>query len=165
VECSRRQNNTSAHDAALHSEPSSKGTLAGGKSLARSIQRYHMDHNGWIDSGHNFLNTVGGIVLEGRHGTVAAMQNGQCVRSAHAGNNLANQSPGIENEGLYMTALMPTAQWQSLVRLCAQICQKCGISPNNIKGHRDFSATKCPGDWLYSQIPRLRREVRALLTQ
>jgi hypothetical protein len=29
----------------------------------------------------------------------------------------------------------------------------------NIRGHRDFSNTDCPGDWLYSQLPRLRKQV------
>ncbi|MFB2972428.1 N-acetylmuramoyl-L-alanine amidase [Aerosakkonema sp. BLCC-F183] len=141
----------------------SKGTLEGGKQLARNIQRAHMDTNGWNDSGHNFLNTIGGFVLEGRQGTLAAIPKGHCVRSAHAGNKAANESPGIENEGNFMTHRMGTAQWNSLVELCAALCSAYNIDPDNIKGHRDFKATDCPGDWLYSQLPRLRRVVRQTL--
>ena len=35
-------------------------------SLARSIQNYHMDHNGWIDSGQQFTISRGGYIMEGR---------------------------------------------------------------------------------------------------
>lgn len=142
----------------------SQGTEAGAKQYARDIQNYHMDVNGWSDSGHNFLNTVAGILLEGRHGTLDAVQQGKCVQSAHAarqGGKLAggNQSPGIENEGTFMTYPMAAKQWNSLVKLCVALCKSCNISPSNIRGHRDFSITACPGDWLYAQLPKLRQEV------
>ena len=140
--------------------PSSNGTEIGGKKLAQSIQNYHMNHNGWIDSGHNFLNTVGGIVFEGRHGTVDALKIGKCVLSAHCGNELGNASPGIENEGIYMTQKMSQIQWEALVALCADICLSCRISPEKIRGHRDFSSTACPGDWLYAQLPLLIKQVK-----
>src|SRR5438093_495441 len=109
-------------------------TLDKGKKLARSIQNYHMDHNGWIDSGLNFLNTTTGQILEGRHGTLNAVRIGRCVRSAHAGNKLANESPGIENEGLFTTAHMPEIQWIALVNLCAYLCKSLHISPSQIRG-------------------------------
>ncbi|MFN6563394.1 MAG: N-acetylmuramoyl-L-alanine amidase [Nostoc sp. ChiSLP01] len=142
----------------------SKRTVEGGKKLARNIQKDHMDGNGWSDSGHNFLNTTGGILLEGRHGTLDAVKQGMCVRSAHAkqdGNRLAggNQSPGIENEGNFMTFKMGQKQWDSLVELCVSLCESCNINPKNIRGHREFSNTTCPGDWLFSQLPRLQQEV------
>lgn len=141
----------------------SKGTLTGAKQFAKSIQNTHMKTNGWNDSGHNFLNTVGGILLEGRQGTLTAIIQGRCVRSAHSGDKSANESPGIENEGNFMTNKMAATQWNSLVDLCTALCSGCNINPDNIKGHRDFKATKCPGDWLYNQLPRLRQEVRQKL--
>lgn len=142
----------------------SKGTVEGGKQYARQIQKDHMDTNGWSDSGHNFLNTTGGILLEGRHGTLDAVKQGMCVLSAHAaqqGNRLAggNESPGIENEGNFMTFEMGQKQWDSLVELCVSLCDSCNIDPKNIRGHREFSNTDCPGEWLFSQLPRLRKEV------
>jgi hypothetical protein len=146
----------------------SKGTLPGAKQLARETQAFHMDDNGWSDSGHNFLNTTGGFILEGRHGTLGAVRKGLCVRSAHAaqdGDRLArgNESPGIENEGDFMTFPMGKIQWDSLVELCVSLCSSCGISPDNIRGHRDFSNTDCPGDLLYTQIPKLRQAVATKL--
>jgi hypothetical protein len=141
----------------------SKGTLPGAKQLARDTQSFHMG-NGWSDSGHNFINTTSGLLLEGRHGTLNAVRKGFCVRSAHAaqqGDLLArgNESPGIENEGNFMTAKMGQKQWDSLVELCVSLCSSCGVSPENIRGHRDFSNTDCPGDWLYAQLPKLQQEV------
>ncbi|MEB3191496.1 MAG: N-acetylmuramoyl-L-alanine amidase [Snowella sp.] len=146
----------------------SKGTVEGGKQLARDIQKFHMNTNGWSDSGHNFLNTTGGILLEGRHGTLDAVKQGMCIRSAHAaqqGNRLAggNQSPGIENEGNFMTFNMGQKQWDSLVELCVSLCKSCNIDPKNIRGHREFSNTDCPGDWLFSQLHLLRQEVATKL--
>ena len=142
----------------------SQKTLDGAKQFARDIQHSHMNGNGWSDSGHNFLNTNGGFILEGRHGSLNAIQEGHCIRSAHAAQDpgkLAggNSSPGIENEGNFMTFQMERTQWDSLVTLCISLCNSCGISPIDIKGHRDFSYTDCPGNWLYAQLPRLRQEV------
>ncbi|EDX73364.1 Putative peptidoglycan binding domain protein [Coleofasciculus chthonoplastes PCC 7420] len=141
----------------------SRGTLTGAKTFTRSIQTAHVDGFGWIDSGHNFLNTTGGYLLEGRHGSLTAAKQGRSVRSSHAGSNKGNQSPGIENEGTFITYQMNAKQWDSLVELCASICSTTKINPDNILGHRDFSPTQCPGDWLYSQLPRLRQEVRQRL--
>jgi hypothetical protein len=142
----------------------SRGTSEGAMQLARNIQNYHMDKNRWSDSGHNFLNTTGGFILEGRHGSLDAVKQGFSIQSAHAAQDpgkLAdgNESPGIENEGNFMTFQMGQKQWDSLVELCASLCDSCKISPLNIKGHRDFSITDCPGDLLYSQLPRLRKQV------
>lgn len=142
----------------------SKGTIAGAKDFAKSIQKAHMDGFGWVDSGHNFLNTTGGFLLEGRQGSLSAIKQGHSIRSAHAGSTKGNESPGIENEGTFTTYQMKTQQWNSLVELCVSICSSCKIDPDNIKGHRDFSSTQCPGNWLYSQLPRLRSDVRKRLT-
>jgi hypothetical protein len=148
---------------------SSGGTVEGAKQTARDIQASHMGpRNFWSDSGHNFLNSKGGILLEGRHGSIAAARNGFSVQSAHAlqdppGLAGGNSSPGIENEGDFNEEVMEDEQWNSLVELCASLCSSCEIDPGNIRGHKDFSDTQCPGRWLYGQIGRLQDEVRAEL--
>jgi hypothetical protein len=129
---------------------------------ARSIQNDHFKR-GWSDSGHNFLNSTGGFVLEGRTGTVHAIRRRNCVRSAHAAQDpgklpKGNESPGIENEGNFMSFPMGATQWESLVILSAELCRALNIHPSNIRGHREFSNTDCPGDWLFGQLPRLRQE-------
>jgi hypothetical protein len=147
----------------------SQRTEEGAKQLARTIQNSHLAL-GWIDSGHNFLNSTGGFLLEGRTGSLEAVIKGRCVQSAHAAQDPGrlpggNSSPGIENEGNFMTFQMGQKQWDSLVALCTALCKSCNITPDNIRGHRDFSLTACPGDWLYSQLPRLRQEVRNKLAK
>ncbi|HEV8557450.1 MAG TPA: N-acetylmuramoyl-L-alanine amidase, partial [Actinophytocola sp.] len=72
---------------------------------------------------------------------------------------------GIENEGLYMTVDVPTALWNSLVNLVAYIADQYAIPVSNIKGHRDFNSTLCPGDVLYARLPELRSAVAAKLGQ
>jgi len=157
------------HHTADQNPPSdpSRGTRDGAIKHAQRIQKDHFSR-GWSDSGHNFLNTTGGFVLEGRTGTLNAVNQGLCVQSAHAAQDpgrlaQGNESPGIENEGNFMTFVMGNAQWASLVDLCAALCEACNVGPENIRGHREFSNTQCPGDWLFGQLPRLRQDVATKL--
>lgn len=143
---------------------SSKGTPNGAKKITKGIQDFHMapepQGRGWSDIGYNFLNTVGGILLEGRASSLAEAIKGNSVRGAHAGTDDGNRSPGVSNEGNFsVNKSMPQAQWENLVNICAALCQSCDIEPAQIKGHRDFVPTTCPGDWLYDQLPRLISEV------
>lgn len=130
---------------------------------ARWIQDLHMDTNGWIDSGQHFTNSRGGFLMEGRHGSLAALRAGdRVVVGAHCpGQNTA--AIGIENEGLYMDVEPPKLQWDSLVSFCVYTCEQYGIPPTAIQGHRDYRDTLCPGDKLYALLPRLRQEVAQVL--
>jgi hypothetical protein len=145
----------------------SKGTLNGARKITKGIQDFHMGTaRGWSDIGYNFLNTVGGILLEGRANSLAEAIKGNSVRGAHSGTDDGNRSPGVANEGNFsVNKNMSSAQWESLVNICAALCESCDIDPANIKGHRDFVNTTCPGDWLYEQLPRLRNEVAQRITQ
>lgn len=143
----------------------SKGTREGAIKLAKNCQVWHMEGNKWSDTGQNFTLSTGGFILEGRQGTLDALSQGRSIQSAHAGQDAANQSPGIECEGTYSNSIMPKKQWEALVWLCSYICMQTGLTERTIRGHRDFSATECPGDWLYSQLPQLKREVANLLAK
>lgn len=136
-------------------------SLAHAFSVARQIQDYHMDSNGWIDSGQHFTNSRGGYVMEGRHESLNALVNGgKQVVSAHCtGQN--NVAVGIENEGTYITQAPPAAQYARLVELCVYIAQRYGLRAYQIWAHRDFNNTQCCGDVLYSMLPQLRRDVAA----
>lgn len=126
--------------------------------LARAIQQLHMKTNNWSDSGQHFLISRGGVVCEGRHGSLKAARQGQVVRGAHAGNTEANRYWfGIENEGQYSEAAdMPDAQWRALVDLCALLAYWGDFDTQNIRGHKDFRATACPGK-LMERLHELRR--------
>jgi hypothetical protein len=140
-------------------------TQAAAYALARSIQNYHMDSNGWIDTGQQFTVSRGGFAMEGRHRSLERLNLGTSfVRGAHVGaGNVNSESVGIENEGLYTSVTPPTALYNKLVNLCAFICEKYTLSPTQIFGHRDFMATACPGNILYGMLPQLRSDVAALL--
>jgi len=136
--------------------------------VARSCQQDHMVSNGWSDTGQHFTVTIDGIVLEGRHGSLAALLAGHCIRGAHAADDSVsppvddNNSFGTEHEGTYTTAHMPEAQWNASVKLQAAIAHLCKLDTATIKGHRDTGcSTACPGDWFESQIPRFREAAHA----
>ncbi|WP_037295319.1 peptidoglycan recognition protein family protein [Saccharomonospora azurea] len=131
--------------------------------ISRSIQNFHMDSNGWIDSGQQFTISRGGFITEGRHRSIEALRGG----TQHVlGANVANRNSeviGIENEGLYMEVDVPLTLWDSLVALVAYMAAQYGVSPDLIRGHRDFNSTACPGDVLYARLPELREAVAARL--
>ncbi|GHD24413.1 peptidoglycan recognition protein family protein [Nocardiopsis kunsanensis] len=127
--------------------------------LSQSIQNYHMDTQGWIDTGQQLTISRGGHVMEGRDRTGEAIQAGQHVVGAHVA-NYNSSAIGIENEGLYTSASPTQALSDSLVTTMAWLCGAYGLNPQNaIVGHRDFNATACPGDVLYSMLPELRNRV------
>ncbi|MEC3980038.1 peptidoglycan recognition protein family protein [Amycolatopsis sp. H20-H5] len=138
-------------------------SLAHAFQVARDDQADHIDNNGWSDTGQHFTVSRGGYRLEGRHGSLDGLKSGtRMIRGAHCpGQN--DNAIGIENEGLYSTVEPPAAQWNSLVVFCAYACRQYGIDVAEIKGHRDFYNTECPGERLYAKLPQLRKEVAAAL--
>jgi hypothetical protein len=132
--------------------------------LARSIQNFHMDSNGWSDTGQNFTVSRGGFIMEGRHTSLSHLTSGSgFVTSAHCpGQNTV--AVGIENEGTYTSVVPPTSLWDKLVDLCVYICQQGGFGATQIYGHRDFVATECPGNAFYALLPDLRADVAARLS-
>jgi hypothetical protein len=133
--------------------------------LARNIQNHHLDQQGWADSGQHFTVSRGGYVLEGRHRSLEMLRGGRrMVEGAHCtGQNII--AVGIENEGTYSTNGPTTQQWNRLRQMCAYVCQQYKVRPTEIYGHRDFKDTACPGDVLYTMLPKLRTEVAALLRE
>ena len=124
--------------------------------FARAIQNDHMHRQPpFVDSGHNFLVTRSGHVLEGRHGSVAAIMDGVMVQSAHCVGH--NQQPGIEHEHKGGEA-MTRAQRQASLLLHEFICRKTGIDPHSIHGHGEFNPTECPGA-LKAGLARFRQDL------
>jgi hypothetical protein len=124
--------------------------------LSRRIQHSHMFERGWSDVGQHFTISRGGIIMEGRTGTLDAARNREVVRGAHAGSNLHNrQWWGIEIEGDFRRdpAQITDQQRVALTQLCAWLGT---LIPNfdssqHIKGHRQVKpgdGTDCPGKLL-----------------
>ena len=127
--------------------------------LSKSIQDHHMDSNGWIDAGQQLTISRGGYLMVGRDQTPQAIAASRHVVGAHVANNNST-CIGIENEGLYTSEEPTQALTDSLVETLAWLCGAYGLNPQSaILGHRDFSATACPGDVLYAMLPELRNEV------
>jgi hypothetical protein len=133
--------------------------------LSREIQRFHMHSRGWDDIGEQLTISRGGYVMEGRTGSLEAIQrNGLVVGAQSLHHN--EHTLGIENEGTYMKDDVPGKLWASLVEVCTWLCTAHGLDPAiAIVGHRDYNSTDCPGDTLYRRLPKLRKEVARTLAR
>lgn len=131
--------------------------------ISRSIQDFHMDGRGWVDSGQQFTNSRGGYITEGRTRSLEILQGGtQHVQGANVGDH-NSEVIGIENEGIYVDVDVPQALWDSLVQLVAYMAAQYSVTTDLIMGHRDFNSTECPGEVLYGRLPELREAVAAAL--
>ena len=123
--------------------------------LSRRIQHSHMFDRGWSDTGQHFTISRGGIVMEGRAGTLAAADQGQVVRGAHAGVALYNnQWWGIELEGDFRQSAsdLTSEQQAALYQLCQWLSRLIiGFDPaQQVKVHRQVKpgGTDCAGKLL-----------------
>uniref|UniRef100_A0A8C5QPS2 Peptidoglycan-recognition protein n=1 Tax=Leptobrachium leishanense TaxID=445787 RepID=A0A8C5QPS2_9ANUR len=126
-----------------HTEGTACTTQTNCIAQAKSVQNYHMNSNGWCDAGYSFMVGEDGNVYEGR---------GWSSVGAHAPNYNSN-SIGISVFGSY-TSRNPNAAAQNAV----QNLISCGVSRGFIrstyilKGHRNVTATSCPGNTFYSTV-------------
>src|SRR5205823_1500800 len=133
--------------------------------VARAIQHAHLAR-GWADTGNHFTVSRGGLIMEGRHGSLAGARQGKVVRGAHAGVSEINATWfGIENEGTYTTEwLMPPQQWNALVELCAWLAFWGDFDSQIIQPHNHFRPTQCPG-LLRDHLVELRAAVHERKSQ
>jgi hypothetical protein len=140
----------------------------------------------YIDIAYNWLIDPNGRIYEGRwagtYGAGAAHtgeRNGTNVRGAHAIYHNAD-TIGVALMGTYDTINPSPAMLNALVTLLAWKCARWGIDPRgrgtfhagngavenlfNICGHRDTSATDCPGQRVEPMLPSIRARVSARLT-
>jgi N-acetyl-anhydromuramyl-L-alanine amidase AmpD len=121
------------------------------------------DHH-WPDTGQHFTISRGGLILEGRHGSLAAARAGRVVHGSHAvsSDGSANRTwIGIELEGDNRTEDRVTdQQYSALVELCAWLIKWRGLQTLPLKGHMDVLAghTDCPG-LFENRIAGLREDV------
>ena len=146
----------------------------------RSIWYYHSKTRGWGDIGYNYLIDPNGVIYEGRAG-------GDDVEAGHAYPfNVGTM--GIGMIGNFMSQAPTAAAQQSLIDLISWKSSQRGIDPHavepitgytdcngkivyvrpTIAGHRDYAGTACgrkfntstcPGDVLWSLLPKIRDEV------
>ena len=126
---------------------------------AQAIQNQHMDANGWIDSGHNFLVCRNGMILQGRWLTVSAIEAGHMVESAHCPGQ--NTQIGIEHEHLGSESMTPM-QLSASAHLIAWISKQYHLNhPLPLYPHNHFFNTACPAnlETYLSTLSRFAQEV------
>jgi hypothetical protein len=132
--------------------------------VARRIQRSHMEQRHWADTGQHFTISRGGLILEGRHGSLLGARAGRVVQAAHATSSDGSFNRtwfGIELEGdNRQQDLVTQQQYGGLVELCAWLMKWCGAIELPIIGHMDVLAghTDCPGHF-EDRLATLRNNV------
>ncbi len=138
----------------------------------QAIQRLHQDIRGWDDIGYHFLLDKSGRVYQGRpfaDESVPWEQGPPLVIGAHVGgHNTGNIGIAVMGcfhppEGTYCEDELSPAAIDSLVLLMAFLADAYGVETVNIKGHRDWSSTACPGDNNYRLLPEIRNRVQRVL--
>lgn len=113
----------------------------------RQTQAFHMDTRGYCDIAYNFLMSRDARVWEGR---------GDGVLGGHTLNqNAGNMALCII--GTYTTDTLTPQQSCGVAGWMAWQSSLHGITLNrtNIKGHREWGATACPGDTVFAQLDSL----------
>ncbi|MEU4410779.1 N-acetylmuramoyl-L-alanine amidase [Streptosporangium sp. NPDC023963] len=116
----------------------------GCRNKVRSIQRQHMDSNGWSDIAYNLLVCEHGVVWEGRGARVMSAANGEGLNSGHYA-----VCALLGNKGL----VEPSNAMLNGLRDAIEYLQERGAG-KEIKGHRDGYSTSCPGEPLYAWVKR-----------
>jgi len=164
-----------------HTDTSNDYAPSQSASIVRSIYAYHVLSNGWSDIGYNFLVDRYGQIFEGRYGGVD-----RAVIGAHTG-GFNTDSFAASLIGTFTSATPPATMIASLERLFAWKLSLYYRDPYRydyltsagggtdkwpvgqrvlfhvVAGHRDAGNTTCPGDVVYSLLPRIRADVRALM--
>ncbi len=130
-------------------------TLSEGIAEMQFIQDFHQNGRGWQDIGYHFCIDDSGRIYQGVPTD---------FRGTHVGgNNTGNV--GISYMGnLHISGESPTAAAiDRLKDIWSWLSFTYNVTPDSLFGHRDYNATACPGDNLYSQLPALRNGVRQQL--
>lgn len=107
------------------------------------LQRFSINDKPWGDNPYHFTITREGEVWEGRVSDFAGDTNTTYDPTGH----LLVEVAGSFNRQPF-TPVLHT----SLVHLLAYLSQQYDISPDTIKGHKDFAQTDCPGEGIHALI-------------
>lgn len=97
----------------------------------------------WADIPYHFMIDGRGNIFEGRNVFTAGETNTTYDPTGHLLITLI---------GNFEEQPVTEKQLKSLVELTAECCIKYNISPETIKGHKDYAETLCPGKDLYKYI-------------
>jgi hypothetical protein len=119
----------------------------------RQIQAFHMFSRGWCDIGYNYLVSRDGRIWRGRGATTI----GAHVANSNTGN------VGISFMGTHTSTAPTETQMCNTAKLLRRLHEDfAGVALNrtDVKGHRQYGSTSCPGTALYNRIDKILRKAR-----
>jgi hypothetical protein len=121
-------------------------TWAKQREAIRAIRNYHVEANGWADIGYSYLVTQpAGFNRKARTWVGRGRKR---VPASQYGHNTGNLSVCVLTDGKEPIRA-------ETVEAIARLARRVGA--RDVQGHRDVNATACPGDRLYTQLPRIRK--------
>ncbi len=118
----------------------------------RRLQSWSQQARGWVDIPYHYIVAPDGQVYAARPVSIAGDTNTDYDPRGHLLvmllGNFEEQEPTPE-------------QWQSTVRLIAQLLDEHRINASTIGAHRHFASTACPGANFYKRFDELREAVAA----
>lgn len=126
----------------------------------KNIQIWGMRERKWADVPYHFFIDGFGNIIEGRDIFIA----GETKTSYNPEGHI---SIAIVGE-YHKRQKLNLNQYNSLLNLIAHLCNKFNISPDSIRGHRDYcklGETDCPGDNIYQFIEnkKIITDVKSIL--
>ncbi|MFD3740028.1 N-acetylmuramoyl-L-alanine amidase [Streptomyces sp. NPDC058629] len=169
-----------------HTAQTNSYSCADSAAIMRGLHTYHVKSNGWKDLGYNFVVDKCGTIFEGRKGGVD-----RAVMGAHT-YGFNRDTTGIAVIGMHTDTTAASAATTAVARVAAwklgqyqgnpagTVQLTAGAAGGNffgakfaagvaypfqqISGHRDGFNTQCPGGSLYGQLPTIRSQAAALVT-
>lgn len=108
----------------------------------------------WPDVPYHYYVDCSGAIGEGRVVECVGDTNTEYDPTGHA---------LVVLEGNFEEEEMTPAQLESLRQITVWLAKQWKVPPEEIKGHKDFARTACPGRRLHAWLPELRRQVAASL--
>lgn len=129
-------------------------TLAEQKAIARAIQRFHMDTRGWADIGYHFL-----VFQPYGHRKYARIFQGRLLHNTPAAQlNYNRHTLAVCVIGNFDRDDALKENTRHAIRvLLNHVDDGTAIDLATLGGHRDVTATDCPGDTLYRAIPTIAK--------
>jgi hypothetical protein len=112
--------------------------------VVRAYQRHHMDQRGWTDIAYSWL-------VDPRDGTIYEGRGWGVANGATTGYGTSTIAICIIGHGDQLT----DAAKRSINDIIAEAEKRHGVKLR-VRGHRDFKATACPGDFAYQWVVRGR---------
>lgn len=131
----------------------------------RAIWVYHTFSRGWGDIGYNYLVDQYGKIYEGRYGGDHVIAGHAAPYNYDEANDAA--SIGVSVLGDFSTYVPSSSIQSGLAKIMGYKSYLYKINPltastfedkytYNIAGHRNYTATACPGAELYAKLPTIR---------